>query len=155
MSIQITITGANAAETVQLVQDLAGTMHTINPADIPAKTEVSTVQGAPAGQAPVTPTPAQYAPPVQPAAPAAPAVPVQNGAPTSATPTAPAPTVPTSAPTYTLEQLSVAATPLLDAGRGAELTALLNQFGVQAMTQLPKEQYGAFATALRQMGAQI
>lgn len=67
----------------------------------------------------------------------------------------PAASVPTSAPTYNLEQLAVAATPLIDAGRQAELVDLLSQFGVQALTQLPKARYGEFATALRQLGAKI
>lgn len=66
----------------------------------------------------------------------------------------PAP-VPTTQQTYTMEQLAVAATQLVDAGRREELVGLLGQFGVQALTALPKEQYGAFATALRQMGAKI
>lgn len=66
----------------------------------------------------------------------------------------PAP-VPTSTQTYTLEQLAVAATPLADAGRRNDLVGLLNSFGVSALTQLPKEHYGAFATQLRAMGAKI
>jgi hypothetical protein len=64
-------------------------------------------------------------------------------------------TVPTSAPAYTMEQLAVAATQLVDAGRRAELVNLLNTFGVQALTVLPKGQYGAFATQLRALGAKI
>ena len=63
--------------------------------------------------------------------------------------------IPTSAPTYTMEQLAVAATQLVDAGRRTELVSLLASFGVQALTALPKEQYGAFATQLRAMGAKI
>jgi hypothetical protein len=43
----------------------------------------------------------------------------------------------------------------MDAGKTADLQALLKSFGVQALTQLPKEQYGAFATALRGLGARI
>ncbi|AYO30227.1 hypothetical protein D2962_05985 [Biomaibacter acetigenes] len=68
---------------------------------------------------------------------------------------APPTTVPTTPQTYTMEQLAVAATQLVDAGRRMELVALLNSFGVQALTALPKEQYGAFATKLREMGAKI
>lgn len=63
--------------------------------------------------------------------------------------------VPTSVPAYTLEQLAVAATPLMDAGKGEDLRTLLRMFGVEALTQLPKELYGDFATALRGMGAKI
>lgn len=64
-------------------------------------------------------------------------------------------TVPTSAPSYTFDQLAVAATQLVDAGRREELVQLLHSFGVQALTALPKEMYGAFATKLREMGAKI
>jgi hypothetical protein len=63
--------------------------------------------------------------------------------------------VPTSAPSYSFEQLGVAATQLVDAGRRQDVQNLLNAFGVQALTALPKEQYGAFATQLRAMGAKI
>jgi hypothetical protein len=61
----------------------------------------------------------------------------------------------TSTPTYTMEQLAVAATHLVDAGRRSELVSLLQTFGVQALIALPKEQYGAFATQLRALGAKI
>lgn len=64
-------------------------------------------------------------------------------------------TVPTSAPVYTMDQLAVAATQLMDAGKRNELLQLLTAFGVQALTALPKEQYGAFATKLREMGANV
>ena len=63
--------------------------------------------------------------------------------------------VPTSATAYTFDQLAVAATQLTDAGRREEVLQLLNSFGVQALTALPKEQYGAFATKLRELGAKI
>ena len=87
--------------------------------------------------------------------------------PTTAQPQAPAPpapaeaahaqqqAAPTAAPRYTLEQLTHAATPLIDAGKQTELQQLLGQYGVQALTQLPQEQYGAFATALRGLGAKL
>lgn len=67
----------------------------------------------------------------------------------------PAGAIPTTAQTYSMEQLAVAATQLVDAGRRMDLVNLLNSFGVQALTALPKEQYGAFATQLRAMGAKI
>jgi pyruvate-formate lyase len=63
--------------------------------------------------------------------------------------------VPTSIQTYTMEQLAVAATQLVDAGRRTDLIGLLQSFGVQALTALPKEQYGAFSTKLRTLGAKI
>jgi hypothetical protein len=59
------------------------------------------------------------------------------------------------APMYTLDQLSVAGTALVDAGRIADLQALLTKYQIPALTQLPKEYYGAFATDLRAMGAKI
>lgn len=63
--------------------------------------------------------------------------------------------VPTTAQTYTMEQLAVAATQIADSGRRNDLIGLLGSFGVQALTQLPKEHYGAFATQLRAMGAKL
>lgn len=63
--------------------------------------------------------------------------------------------VPTSAPTYSMEQLGVAAGPLVDAGRGPELTGWLNHHGAAALTQLDKAHYGEFATFLRSLGAKI
>jgi hypothetical protein len=66
-----------------------------------------------------------------------------------------APVVPTANQSYTMEQLAVAATQIVDAGHRAELVSLLASFGVQALTALPKEKYGAFATQLRALGAKI
>lgn len=63
--------------------------------------------------------------------------------------------VPLSTATYDMAQLSVAATQLMDAGRQQDLIQLLQSFGVAALTMLPKDMYGAFATQLRAMGAKI
>lgn len=106
----------------------------------------------PVSPAPVTPTPtppAGVTPPVE--APAPPA------GPTSAAPgSTPAPAVPvSSAPTYTLDQISRAGASLVDAGKMEQLLGLLGRYSVQAVTQLQPEQYGAFATELRALGAQI
>lgn len=106
---------------------------------------------APAATAPVTAvpvapvsvttvTPAGYVPPVT-----QPSVPL---------PSQPAP-VPTTAQAYTLDDLARAAMTLMDSGRQIDLQQLLSQFGVEALPALPQAQYGAFATALRGMGAQI
>ena len=106
---------------------------------------------------PVAPT----APTVQPVTPVAQmATPVTSPQPTApvqtpVTPAPPQPVVPTSAATYTQDELQRAAVTLLDAGRQNDLVTMLNSFGVEAITMLPKERYGEFATALRQMGAQI
>jgi hypothetical protein len=105
--------------------------------------------------------PITQAPPIQQAVPVAP--PVPNVVPTAPQVIQQPPVqqpvqpqgVPTSAATYTMDQLAVAATQLVDAGRRAELLQLLATFGAPALMQLPQEQYGAFATRLREMGARI
>ena len=56
---------------------------------------------------------------------------------------------------YTLDDLTRAAIPLMDSGKQPELLQLIRSFGVEALPSLQPEQYGAFATALRGMGAQI
>lgn len=74
-------------------------------------------------------------------------------------PAAPAQDIPAAVPTqqvtYTQEDLALAATQLVDAGKLQQIQELLAKFGVQALTLLPKEQYGAFAAELRSMGAKI
>lgn len=69
----------------------------------------------------------------------------------------PAPTgVPVAPPEqYTADQIMKAGAVLMDAGRVSELVNLLHSFGVNAVTELKPEQLGAFATALRSMGAKI
>lgn len=112
-------------------------------------------------------TPAVAAPATQPAAPApmpseaavpaAPpvaAVPVAPSAPTSV------PTVPVSAPTalarqYSFPDIQRAATGLCDAGKRDAVMALLEQYQIKALSGLSPEQYGAFATALRGLGAKL
>lgn len=64
-------------------------------------------------------------------------------------------TVQTQQITYTLDDLSKAAVTLMDLGKQQELLNLLAQFGVQSMPELKPEQYGAFALALREKGANI
>lgn len=127
------------------------------------------IPGAVSGAAPAVPmqTPAA---PVQPMAAPAPAAPTagptsaypSNGlpgpAPQPATPTgfpagAPLPTSP--GPQYTVDQIMAAGATLMDAGKAGELMNLLASFNVPAVTALKPEQLGAFATALRQLGAQI
>ena len=98
--------------------------------------------------APVTPQPVQ----TQQMAPVAPP-PVQQ-TPVTPPPVQQAP-VQTAAPSYTADDLARAAMTLMDSGRQGDLINLLAQFGTEALTQLPPEQYGAFATALRGLGAPI
>lgn len=99
---------------------------------------------------PTAPAPQMSAVPVAAPAPVpAPAAPVSSAPPAPAVPTTPA-------PGYTLDQLSKAGAGLTaDPVKREQLIALLRQFGVQAITMLPPEQYGAFATALRGLGAAI
>ena len=69
---------------------------------------------------------------------------------------APAPTaIPTAAPQYTLEMIAKAGTALVDAGRTADVSALLARYGVEVLTALDPSMYGAIAMELRAMGAQI
>ena len=79
--------------------------------------------------------------------------PVQPIAPTTAAPTAPI----APGESYTLEALSRAGAALIDtdAGKMPQLLALLGKYGVQAMTQLPKEAYSAFGADLKALGAQL
>ena len=104
----------------------------------------------PAGNAPVAPAPVQTAPTPAPVAAPAPA-PTPAAPPVTPMPTA----VPVTAPTYTLDQIAKAGANLVDAGKMEQLLALLTKYGVQAVTQLTPDQYGAFATELRALGAQI
>lgn len=97
-------------------------------------------------------TPAGNAPVAAPAPAPTPAAPPVTPMPTAA---APAPAVPVTAPTYTLDQIAKAGANLVDAGKMEQLLALLTKYGVQAVTQLTPDQYGAFATELRALGAQI
>ena len=96
-------------------------------------------------------------PSVQAPQPVAPTVPTQQAAvqapqPPQAPVQAP---VQTQVPTYTQQDLALAATQLMDSGKQQDVLNLIASFGVQALTQLPQEQFGNFATALRTLGAKI
>ena len=86
--------------------------------------------------APVAPAPV-------PAPAATPAPVVSQPAPAVAPVPTPAPVPLAAAPGYTFEQLAQAGAAISAQGKQAEAMALLAQFGVQSLTQLPKEQYGA------------
>ena len=73
----------------------------------------------------------------------------------TAVPNAPAPLPQASAPTYSVQQLSLAARPLVEMGRQQELMGLLAEFGAPSVAELPENQRGAFAAKLRAMGGQI
>lgn len=103
--------------------------------EVPQQTQVTPI---------AVPTAQYQAPPVQ-----------QPVVPTQGAPVQQSQGVPTSAPSYSMDQLAIAATQLVDAGKREDLLGLLASFGVQALTALPKEQYGVFATKLRELGAKI
>ncbi len=132
-------------ESIEEIQAFAGLFsgQASAPAKTAAPTQAAPTQAAvPAVTAPVVQAPAVTASQA-PTAPAGAAVPLAAG------------TVPTSTAQYKLDDIARAAMSLMDSGRQAELQGLLAQFGVDALPLLPQAQYGAFATALRGMGAQI
>ena len=98
-----------------------------------------TAAPAPVNSAPTATTP------VNPAAPANPINPVN--------PVNPVPM--TAAPTYTLDALARAGAVLAQSGKMEQALALLAKYNVQTVNQLKPEQYGAFATELRALGAQL
>lgn len=65
--------------------------------------------------------------------------------------------VPTTAPApaYTQDQIAVAMTGLVDQGKQPQVMQVLSQFGAGSLMQVPKEQYGALATQLRMLGANL
>lgn len=116
-------------------------------------------QAAPVAQT-ATPAPAPANANVPTAQPAAPVMPATMPAPTPVATNAPvsypAPNVPLAQPPkYTVDQIMAAGATLMDAGKVNELMNLLHSFGVQAVMDLKPEQLGAFATAMRELGAQI
>lgn len=101
----------------------------------------------PAVQAASIPAPAaQPSPAPVPVTPVPVAQPVAASAPVAA---------PTTARAFRFEDIQLAATSLCDTGKRAEVLALLAKYGIQALSALPAEQYGAFATELRGLGAKI
>lgn len=70
----------------------------------------------------------------------------------------PAQTVPlASAPSFTLADISKAGADLIGANPGLlpKVNDLLAQYGIQTLDKLKPDQFGAFATALRGLGAKI
>lgn len=94
------------------------------------------------------------APAAQPSPAPVPVTPVPVAQPVAAPAPAPA-AAPTTARAFRFEDIQLAATSLCDTGKRAEVLALLAKYGIQALSALPAEQYGAFATELRGLGAKI
>jgi len=135
-------------------QQAAPAIQQTAPAPVPQPQAAQMQQPVPApqGYAPANPTPAATsAVTAQTNAPVAP-----QAGPTFAPPSNPPTGVPVTAPPqYTIDQIMKAGATLMDAGRVDDLMNLLHSFGVMAVTDLKPEQLGAFATALRQLGAKI
>lgn len=151
--MQITVTFNNLDEVREFTEKImVGGVSVAQPEKVIAEVE-----------APASTTPTVS--PVQTAAPTAvptgiptsaqPVISVPTSAPSVSAPAVPVTSVPTSTVAYTPDDLARAAMALMDSGKQQELIALLGQFGVVAIPELRPEQYGAFATALRGMGAQI
>lgn len=142
--VKITITAPELANAINnLAAALAGKTSLDNP-DKSVQTEQNVMQYNPVTPVAPVSAPAQVTNIVTPPAP--------SPAPAAQTP---ANTVPTGAPQYTMDMLAVAGTALIDAGRMGELCGLLAKYGVESVTALNSAQYGAFATDLRALGAQI
>ena len=109
--------------------------------------------------APVTPEPVVQPPDTPVVAPVQQQMPAQVTQPVAPVQQAAAPAtqtqVATVTPTYTIEQMQQALMPIVDAGRTAELVAILQGFGVVSLQELSSDQYPAFVTAIRGLGAQI
>ncbi len=157
MDIQVTV---SAPEITAALLALAGALKGTSPATFGHLPTHPVVNPAPPA-ALAAPAPAAAAVPAPPAA-----LPVTNYAPVTPVPmqapaplppvNVPPPVVPTAAaPAYTHERIMTAGAALMDAGKAEQLTALLQTFGVAAVTMLKPEQLGAFAVEMRKLGAQI
>lgn len=148
MEITVNVTGLdNLANAIFALAKAAG--------NCKEGTQVNATKVAPVVQQTVVPTetvaPAATTvpstPPVQPV----PAAPVAQNA---ASAVNPVPTA-TATPTYSMEQLAVAATGLTDAGKMQDVQNTLASLGAQTLMDLPQEKYGEFASAIKAIGAVI
>ncbi len=151
MGITMTITAECPEELFSTIKGCALMVADGVPAAVP-QTPVASPTPAPVA------IPANGVPQAAPSAPVTP-VPVQTSAPPvgqTAPVGYPAASVPvTPPPSYTQDQIAKAGHSLLEAGKMTELIALLGRYGVQAVTELRPDQFGAVATELRAMGAHI
>ena len=120
------------------------------------------MMGRPQPEAVTAPRPTAPTPAPQPAVNPTPAAVIpQTAAPTAPSAPAPSPAIPmtpvTEAPKYSIDDIARAGAELAQQGpdKIAALTGLLQQFGLQAVTQLRTEQMGPFVLAMRGMGARI
>ncbi len=143
MEITVNVTGLdNLANAIFALAKAAGNCKEETQVDATKVTPV--VQQAVAPTATTTTVPST--PPVQP-------VPTTQTAQVAPT-VSPVPTA-TATPTYTMEQLAVAATGLIDAGKMQDVQNTLASLGAQTLMDLPQEKYGEFASAIKAIGAVI
>lgn len=161
MEITIKITGIEGL--VQAIGQLAqvlGQGNTVPQAPVQplaAGQQASTPVAPPQVQVPPVATPPVQAP--QTSVPPVAMPPVQSQTPTPVVtqqvmPQAPIPTTHV-AQSYTQEQIAVAMTSLVDGGKLDVVHGILAAFGVQALTEIPADQYPALALKLREVGANI
>lgn len=124
------------------------------PIEIPAAPAEQVAQ-AKTPVAPVTAPKAAPAVPVEQVAPAQVVPPVAPVTAPEAIPAAPvpAPAVPEKA--YNLNELSVAASSLIEQGKMQELMEIIRSYGVISLNVLPAEHYADFAAKIRKLGAKI
>lgn len=149
--MKITLTFESQAEHLEYCLDVASASRTKaepSPTPLPITPVATPVQPSP----PTSGAPVQQ-PPVT--AIAVPAPPVSQTPPPTAPASATVPTVPTTAvaPAYRLDQLQMAMAGLMDQGK--DIQGILQAFGVDAIAQIPEDQYGALATKLIEMGAKL
>ena len=149
--INVTIHCPDLVAAAQLLAKCTGTAAS----EVPAAPAPVVAPSAPAVQATA---PAQLQHPVtNPTTPASPTT--STGYPSEApAPAVPAPAVPLApAPTFTLPEISKAGADLIGANPGLlpKVNELLAQYGIQTLDKLKPDQFGAFATALRGLGAKI
>ena len=76
-------------------------------------------------------------------------------APAPAAPVPPASPVQAPEKTYTLSELSLAASALIEQGKMKELMALINSFGVVSLNVLPPEHFPAVSEGIKKLGAKL
>lgn len=164
METQVTITLTLTREQLLSLLEAAPAVSAAPAAALPSATTATSAAplSAPAPQPSMVQVPSQpAAPPAQVQVPsplAAPPAQVQAPSPLPAvqpmqTPVQmPAQTAPQ---TYTVQQLGLAARPLMEQGRQQELLALMAEFGVPSIAALPEGSRADFAARLRAMGGQI
>lgn len=146
MEITVNVTGLdNLANAIFALAKAAG--------NCKEETQMDAAKVAPAVQQAVAPTATTTTVPSTP--PVQDVQPVPTTQTTQTAPTvSPVPTA-TANPTYSMEQLAVAATGLIDAGKMQDVQNTLAALGAQTLMDLPQEKYGEFASAIKAIGAVI